>query len=283
MGMKIWWQDILPDAEQMTKDFGFGDQALQDDAYGRLMGVVKAVARPDTEVEVHHVRHSAYALQASYLEMLNNVWLIDGIIEAEKKGYDAAIIGCGNDPGLPQARQAVDIPVVGPTEAAMLLACTLGHKFGVITVAPEFVPLCERNILSYGLDRRAVFPVRVYDLGDNPFQGLLEMIMSPEIVNPQFEELARACVADGAEVVIPACCSLSPATSLLGYKEVPKTGVPIVDVTQAAVKLAEIMVDLKRTIGLGKSQRSWYRSIRPEIRDRMRTMAKGTENEKRES
>lgn len=277
MGMKIWWQDILPDAGQMQQDLGIGDRAMQDEAYRRLAGVVKKVARSDTEIEIHHVKHSAYVLQASYLEMLNNVWLVDGIIEAERKGYDAAVIGCGNDPGLQQARQAVDIPVVGPTEAAMLLACTLGNKFGVITVAEEFVPLCERNIHSYGLDWRAVSPVRVYDLGDNPFQGLWEMIMTPKIINPQFEELARACVADGAEVIIPACCSLSPATSLLGYREVPGTGVPVLDVTQAAVKLAEIMVDLKRAVGLGKSRKGWYRSIRPEIRDRMRVIAKGTE------
>lgn len=276
MGIKIWWQDIFPSAEQATKDFGIGDPALQEQAYGRLLSVVKQVARPDTEIEVHHVRHSAYMVQASYLDMLNNVWLIDGIIEAEKQGYDAAIIGCGNDPGLQQARQAVDIPVIGPTEAAMLLACTLGHKFGVITVADELVPVCERNIHHYGLDWRATSPVRVYRLGGNPFLGLLDMFMNPEKINPQFEELCRAGIADGAEVIVPACCALSPATSLLGYKEVPDTGVPVLDVTQAAVKMAEMMVDLKRSVGLGKSQRSWYKSLDRDTRDRLRRLARGT-------
>ena len=230
MGMKIWWQNIFPDAEQMLKDFGIGDKEKEEESFGKLINCVKQVAREDTEIEVHNLKHSAFLVQASYLEMLNNVWLIDGIIEAEKQGYDAAIIGCGNDPGLQQARQAVDIPVIAPTEAGMLLACTLGHKFGVITVMDELVSICDRNIRYYGMEWRATSPVRVYQLGDDPMQGLQEMFDEPEKINPQFEELCHACIADGAEVIIPACCGLSPATTLLGYKEVPDTGVPVIDI-----------------------------------------------------
>ena len=273
MSMKIWWQDILPEAGQSLVG---SDKEIQKAGNDKIIGNLKKVAREDTTIEIHHVKYSSYIVQASYLEMLNNVWVIDGIIEAEKQGYDAAIIGCGNDPGLQQARQAVDIPVVAPTEAAMLLACTLGFKFGVITVMDDLVPICERNIHDYGLDWRATRPVRVYQLGADPFKGLFDMIFDPKVINPQFEELCRACIADGAEVIIPACAALSPATSLLGYKEVPGTGVPVIDVTQAAVKMAELLVDLKRSIGLGKSQKSAYKSLPPKIRDRMRAQTKCT-------
>jgi len=273
MGIRIWWQDIFPSEKIALKNFGLGEPGLQTKLYGKLIEVVKQAARDDTEVEVHHVKHSAYAVASSYLEMINNLWIIDGIIDAEKQGYDAAIIGCGNDPGLQQARQAVDIPVVGPTEAGMLLACMLGHKFGVITVADELISICDRNVHNYGLDYRVTMPVRVYQLGSNPFEGLQKLFMNPETINPQFEELCRASIADGAEVIIPACCALSPATSLLGYKEVPGTGVPVIDITQAAVKMAEMLVDLKRTVGLGKSQKGWYKSLGRETRDYLRQLA----------
>jgi allantoin racemase len=102
------------------------------------------------------------------------------------------------------------------------------------------------------------------------------MILDPKIINPQFEELCRARIADGAEVIIPACATLSPAASLLGYREVPGTGVPIIDVTQAAVKMAELLVDLKWSIGLGKSQKSTYKSVPQKLRDRMRLQTKCT-------
>jgi allantoin racemase len=273
MTIKVWWQDILPDADQSMI---YQDKELLKACDQIIIENLKKVAREDTIIDFHHVKHSSYIVQASYLEMLNNVWLIDGIIEAEKQGYDAAIIGCGNDPGLQQARQAVDIPVVGPTEAAMLLACTMGFKFGVITVMEDFISVCERNIHNYGLDWRATKPVRVYQLGDNPYVALSRMILDPKVINPQFEELCRACIADGAEVIIPACATLSPAISLLGYREVPGTGVPVIDVTQTAVKMAELLVDLKRSVGLGKSQKSSCKSVPQKLRDRMRLQTKCT-------
>lgn len=270
MGIKIWWQDILPGADRSIVG---GDMDAQKTIENKLLGTARKMAREDTVIEVHHVKYSSYAFNASYLEMLNNVWIIDGIIEAEKNGYDAAIIGCGNDPGLQEARQAVDIPVVGCTEAAMLLSCSLGSKFGVITVMDEFIPVCEKNIRNYGLGARVAGPVKVFQMGDNPFKALFEMVENPASINPQFETLCHACIENGAEVIIPACASLSPATSLLGYNHVPGTGVPVIDITQAAVKLAETLVDFKRTGGIGKSQKNTYKSISPRLRDRMRAAA----------
>jgi allantoin racemase len=270
MGIKIWWQDILPSADRSVVG---GDANVQKQMESKLLEGARKVARQDTAIEVHHVKYSSYAFNASYLEMLNNVWIIDGIIEAETAGYDAAIIGCGNDPGLQEARQAVDIPVIGCTEAAMLLSCSLGSKFSVITVMDEFIPVCEKNIRNYGLGTRAAGPVKVYQMGNNPFKALFDMVENPASINPQFENLCHECIESGAEVIIPACASLSPATTLLGYNRVPGTGVPVIDITQAAVKLAETLVDLKRSAGLGKSQKNTYKSIPSKLRDRMRAAA----------
>jgi allantoin racemase len=112
-------------------------------------------------------------------------------------------------------------------------------------------------------------------MGTNPFKALFDMVENPASINPQFEQLCLECIGNGAEVIIPACASLSPATSLLGYKTVPGTGVPVIDITQAAVKLAETLADLKRSTGLSKSQRNTYKSIPAKLRDRMRAAAHG--------
>jgi allantoin racemase len=272
MAIKIWWQDILPETDQFKREIPDLDTDLHQKAYENMRHGFKAVAREETQVEIHHIRHSSYFVYVPYCEMLNTVWLIEGIIEAEKQGYDAAIIGCGNDPGLIEARQAVDIPVIGVTEAAMLLACTLGHKFSLITVNQSMIPVCERNVRNTGLTSRAIPKIGVFDLGEKHLDTLYRMMVDPTIINPQFDNLCREAIAEGAEVIIPACCSLSPATSLLGYKEVPETGVPVLDVTQAAVKLAEIRVDLKRSIGLGKSQHNAYASLPAEMREFARTL-----------
>ena len=78
-------------------------------------------------------------------------------------------------------------------------------------------------------------------------------------------------------MIIPACCALSPAATLLGYREVPGTGVPVLDVTRAALKMAETLVDLRRNCGINKSQRRTYKSIPPAMRDAMRALARGSQ------
>ncbi len=274
MGMKIWWQHIFPTQEQIRQEIGLTIPVCIEDAKARLFENLRRVARPDTEIDFHYIKRSAYLVQTPYLEMLNNIALVDGIIEAERQGYDAAIIGCADDPALHAARQAVDIPVVAPTESAMLLACTVGSRFGMITVMDELVAFCERSIRNYGMESRAVRPIRVFPMGQNWISFLFEMIAHPHVLQPRFDEICRACVADGAEVILPVCCALSPATTLLGYREVPGTGVPILDVTHAAIKMAETLVDLRRGSGLGKSQRCTFKSVSREMRDAMGALAR---------
>ena len=272
MGMKIWWQSIFPPQEQIEREAGITLTASGEEAEGKFLENLRTVARSDTEVHLHYIKHSAYVVHFYYAEMLNNIWLLDGVIQAEREGYDAVIIGCADDPGIREARQAVDIPVVAPAEAAMMLACSLGSSFGMITVMEELVAFCERNIRNYGMESRAVRPVRVHDVGEDWVNALFEMLIHPDVLFPRFEEVCRACIDDGAEVILPCCCALSPALSLAGYREVPGTGVPIVDVTHAALKLAETLVDLKRAVGLGKSQRRTFKSTPTKIRDAMRSL-----------
>lgn len=273
MGIRIWWQNIFPEEEQLVRETGLKLAVPVAGAVDRLMDSLRTAARPDTRIDFRYLTRSAYMVQSYYLETLNTAWLLDGVIEAEKQGYDAVIIGCANDPGLQQARQAVDIPVVAPVESASLLACTLGSRFGIVTVLDELVAYNERNIRLYGLESRLAPPIRVFPMGDNWVNMLFEMLVRPQVLEPEFDKVCRQCVEAGAEIIIPACCALSPAATLLGYREVPGTGVPVLDVTHAAVKMAETLVDLRRNCGIGKSQKRTYRSVPPELRDAMRALA----------
>ena len=104
MGMRIWWQHIFPSQEQLQKETGMVLSASAKQAEGRFLENLRTVSRPDTEVDFRYIKHSAYRVHFHYAEMLNNRWLLDGVIEAEKQGYDAVIIGCADDPGILEAR-----------------------------------------------------------------------------------------------------------------------------------------------------------------------------------
>ncbi len=57
--------------------------------------------------------------------------LLTTIVEAERDGYDAAVIACCSDPGLEDAKDLVSIPVTAPMEAAVATGRGFG-RLGVI-------------------------------------------------------------------------------------------------------------------------------------------------------
>jgi allantoin racemase len=71
----------------------------------------------------------------------------------------------------------------------------------------------------------------------------------PEEMIEEFEKEALKSIEDGADVVIFGCNPMSAALAWNGYHEVTGTGVPVVAPLPAMVKLAESMVDLRRSVG----------------------------------
>ena len=55
-------------------------------------------------------------------------------LAAERAGYDAFALGCFYDPALTAVRSLVDIPCLGLSESCMLVACSLGQRFGLVSL-----------------------------------------------------------------------------------------------------------------------------------------------------
>lgn len=275
--MKILYQNIVTDAVGLHRDFNLpGDPPTSDPTADNVLNLMQAVASEGTEIVWRDLKASSYLVNYSYLELANSLNIIDAIVDAEKEGFDAVIIGCGNDPFLWQARQAVDIPVIGPTESAIYTALAMGYKFGLITVM-GMTNVCHQYVHQIGLDYRFAGPAYYYEAGDGAelFANLEQMLTDSKVIIPQFDELARKCVAQGAEVVIPACTRLGPAAAMAGYREVPGTGAPVLCVNETAVKMAEYMVQMQKIAGTAKSQVKVFKSAPVELRDQLRSLAGG--------
>ena len=67
-------------------------------------------------------------------------------IHEEATRYDGIAIACYGDPGLYAARELASVPVVGIAEASMLVACTVAHRFSVVTVLPRVKPWIEDTV-----------------------------------------------------------------------------------------------------------------------------------------
>ena len=94
-----------------------------------------------------------------YPKHLMELAIFDEVRRLEERGYDAVVVGCCYDPGVRVARELVDIPVVGPLEAAMNHASYFGHSFTVVTDHAKARPWLEdlvRHPRRGQLPRRAL-------------------------------------------------------------------------------------------------------------------------------
>jgi Asp/Glu/hydantoin racemase len=114
-------------------------------------------------VELHGLRPGTYgqeyapihAIRHRYLEYLNEAQICEAALTAERIGYDAFALGCFYDPALRAARSLVDIPCVGLSETCMLVACSLGQRFGLVSLEDSQRAQHEELARAYGLrDRR---------------------------------------------------------------------------------------------------------------------------------
>jgi len=221
----------------------------------RMLGeYARLVVGPGTTVTIGWMQKTTSLLSSTFLGMLNDVHVIGDILQAQRDGYDAAMIGPHWDPGLYGAREAASIPVAGPLEAAAMVAQTLGRRFAVLTVHEGYVPMIERNLRIYGCESRAIAnrPVRRFGMTYENIMAALNGTSDEFLA--EFTKAAKECVADGADVIIAGGQLFGPVFQRHRYFVVPGAGVPVVEVAACGLKMAETLVGLKRSIGLNKSE-----------------------------
>lgn len=253
--MRLAWINLLP--KETKKEIGLDFEPVWSgfDRYFRSI----TRRRPETTVEIYFPEKSTWTVHFPYIEFLNNRWFVEAAWRAEKEGCDAVIVGAATDTGLQYLKEVLSIPVVGITESACHLACVLGARFAGITVFRRLIPPKMNLVRFYGLEGRAIpNPIRSCDLTGEEIAGLFDKDVMESSIKAKFEAVARQCIRDGAEVVICDDAWLAPALSCFEYFSVGDTGVPVLDASAAAIKLAETLVDLKAMERLSVSRYLTY-------------------------
>ena len=230
----------------------------------RLRKHIDGIVRPDTEVVLHGMHPETYKttypghdIRYNLLFALHaNQFLLNGLA-AQEQGFDVYAISTLPDPMLLDIRSALDIPVVGYGESSMHLACMYGRKFGMLTFIEEQLPFMEERVASYGLTDRFA---GIRNAGFT-FDDLLANFNDPAPVIRQFEESARALIREGADVIIPGEVPMGVTMAAHGVRRVDD--VPLLDGLAATMKMAELMVDLRRSVGLEVSRGTCYTAAPP--------------------
>lgn len=144
---------------------------------------------------------------------------------------DAYVIACFGDTGLPAAREIANGPVVGMTEAALLTATLLAHRFSIITMPQQTIEQSDRVVRALGLEHRCT--VRAVDEPVAEVRSGSGHLLAPFLV-----EARRALADDSAEAIILGCAGLSDLVQPLQEQ----LGVPVIDGVSAGVVIAEGLV-----------------------------------------
>lgn len=204
-------------SEEMTQDIG--EEA-------------RRYARPGTEIDVIHPAWGPRSIEGHYEEELAAVATVEEIRD-RAADFDGAVIACYGDPGLFAAREVAPVPVVGIAEASMLMACTVAHRFSIVTVLPRVKPLLEDTVRLHGLESRCA-SIRTTPL------TVLDCERDPSAAEREIVKASKAAVAeDGAEAICLGCAGMGP----LDKSVMAAVGIPVLDGVACAVKMVEGLVD----------------------------------------
>lgn len=235
--MRIWYQSMTRPAAWPAYN-----EALRQ--------VVRQAADAGTEVSFHGIeKRGGIGDQFRALEFIETQEVLENVERATEAGYDAFLIGNICDPGLREARELTDMPVLGLGETSFHLASIMGGNFAFVTGSPKHVPRIVENVRRYGLESRlhsarSIQLERLVDLeegfrDENAARALIDRFLA------QVDEVSAA----GAEVVIPAVGVFMVLLAKAGVRCTAAEGVPLLNGVQALVKLGETAVKLRTLMG----------------------------------
>jgi Asp/Glu/hydantoin racemase len=194
----------------------------------------RRAASPGTAITMLTARFGVAYIETRF-EALIGAYAVAELAAEHAAGHDALVVAAFGDPGVPGLREALDIPVVGLTEAALASACLLGNRFSIVAISRRITAWYREAVEHNGLVGRLASirsletPLR--DIGTVQADHAARL-----------RELCTAVVEeDRADVIILGGAPLAGlARTIAG-----EIAVPVVDGVSSAVRHAETLVALK--------------------------------------
>lgn len=195
-----------------------------------------AVARPGTTVEAVNPKQGPPSIESDDDERRCVPGLLAELASASARPEalrpDAYVVACFGDPGLEQARDALNAPVIGIAQAAMHAAAMAAGSFSVVTSMSATVPRAWQLAKAY--TPAQCLGVYACDI------PVLRIAADPTTADPIRELCEHALERDGSRSIVLGCAAMARFAAPLGRH----FGVPIIDGVVAATVLAEALIAL---------------------------------------
>jgi len=230
---------------------------------------LRSVVEPGVEVEVYGTHKGGMGEQFRFFQAIDTPDIIENILKCKaakgEQRYDAFVSLNSVDPALREAREVLDIPVLGFLETTALVACMMGRSFSLITPNPKFALSYSERLQLYGLSERlaSIEAMDFKHLSD--FRTTWIDASARQRLLDEFDRAARRAVAAGAEVIIP-CGSHAVHQARRGLREID--GALIMDGLAVLMKMTEMAVKTHKIMGTFVSRKMLYQTPDEAIRER---------------
>ena len=182
------------------------------------------------------------SLEGAFDEALAAAATVARIIEAEAEGADAVVVDCMEDPGVRAGREAVSIPVLGPCETCMHLACTLGRRFSILSVSARMRALFDAQARLYGVST-AYASTRAVEIPVLEWESA-----GDELVDRLHKAAVEAVVQDWADTLVLGCTGMKGVAKKL-QERLAADGlmVPVIDPIPTTVRMAKVLAACELT------------------------------------
>ncbi len=205
-----------------------------------IVAEARKFASPGTEITGCNAEFGAEIIGTRTDSAIAAHGLVD-MLAKHAPGHDAVVIGMSLDTGVWAAREMLDMPVIAMSEAAMLTACTMASRFGLVVFGSRGTQTYREVVEGYRLESRVA---GIEALGAAP----KDMLADPEaLYGPIVDAADRLAANHDAEAVIlvgAVMCGL-PA------KLQERVSVPLLEGISCGILLAESRVRL----GFSKAKR----------------------------
>lgn len=190
----------------------------------------RAAAAPGTEIIAATPRFGPAVISTRAENVIAGHALLE-MLAAHAGRVDAVLLAVSHDTALDAARQMMPCPVIGMTEAACLVGCLAGGRFGLVTFGS--VETYRELIARHGLSSRLAGLAGV--AATPP-----EAVADPEGVGAKVLAAVQRLAAEGADSVVLA------GAALAGYDRRLQARAPValLDGMACGVRLAEMLVAL---------------------------------------
>ena len=246
----------------------FSSPARNPNFHAALAEHLRSVIDPGVEIEVHGTRKGGLGEQFRFFQAIDTADILENVLECRSatgdRRYDAFVSLNSVDPALHEAREVLDIPVLGFLETNALAACMMGRTFSLITPNPKFSISYTQKLQLYGLEARlaSIEAMNVPHLPDYR-NAFLDPAAHARVMQ-EFDAAARRAVAAGAEVIIP-CGSHAVLMAKRGLREID--GALILDGLAVLIKMAETAVKLQKIMGTFVSRKLLYQKPGDALRE----------------